>query len=164
MTSYRFGQWILRWRFLVLGVVGALTAFFGYYAAQTQLVTSFGDLLPQNHPFIQIAHKYDQYFGSVNNVTIMVEAREGTIYNADIIKKIVNMTQNMDLVYGIQHGSVRSIATCELFPSAGRRRHSQHAGLAQRRHSQNPVRPRRTREQRPQKSRRDLRPLRLARR
>ncbi len=83
MTWYRFGEWILRRRFLVLGVVGALTAFFGYYAAQTQLVTSFGDLLPQNHPFIQVAHKYDQYFGSVNNVTIMIEAKEGTIYNAE---------------------------------------------------------------------------------
>ena len=120
MTWYRFGQWILRRRFIVLAVVGALTAFFGYYAAQTQLVTSFGDLLPQNHPFIQIAHKYDQYFGSVNNVTIMIEAREGTIYDAKIIKKIVNMTNNMDLVYGIQHGSVRSIATASYFrPLAG---------------------------------------------
>jgi uncharacterized protein len=120
MTWYRFGGWILRWRFLVLGIVGALTAFFGYFAAQTQLVTSFGDLLPQNHPFIQIAHKYDQYFGSVNNVTIMIEAREGTIYSADIIKKIVDMTNNMDLVYGIQHGSVRSIATASYFrPLAG---------------------------------------------
>jgi len=88
MTWYRFGEWILRWRFLVLAVVGALTAFFGYFAAQTQLVTSFGDLLPQNHPFIQIAHKYDEYFGSVNNVTIMIEAREGTIYTPGIIRKI----------------------------------------------------------------------------
>jgi uncharacterized protein len=115
MTWYRFGEWILRWRFIVLAVVGALTAFFGYYAAQTQLVTSFGDLLPQNHPFIKIAHKYDQYFGSVNNVTIMIEAKEGTIYNAKIIEKIVHMTNNMDLVYGIQHGSVRSIATASYF-------------------------------------------------
>src|ERR1700735_5138312 len=120
MTWYRFGEWILRRRFIVLAVVGVLTAFFGYFAAQTQLVTSFGDLLPQNHPFIQIAHKYDQYFGSVNNVTIMIEAREGAIYDAKIIKKIVNMTNNMDLVYGIQHGSVRSIATASYFrPLAG---------------------------------------------
>jgi uncharacterized protein len=111
MTWYRFGEWILRWRFIVLAVVGALTAFFGYFAAQTQLVTSFGDLLPQNHPFIQVAHKYEQYFGSVNNVTIMIEAKEGTIYDAKIIKKIVDMTNNMDLVYGIQHGSVRSLTT-----------------------------------------------------
>ncbi len=120
MTWYRFGEWILRWRFLVLALVGVLTAFFGYFAAQTQLVTSFGDLLPQNHPFIKIAHKYDQYFGSVNNVTIMIEAKEGTIYDATIIKKIVDMTNNMDLVYGIQHGSVRSIATASYFrPLAG---------------------------------------------
>ncbi len=120
MTWYRFGEWILRWRFLVLGVVGALTVFFGYFAAQTQLVTSFGDLLPQNHPFIQVAHKYDEYFGSVNNVTIMIEAREGTIYNAKIIEKIVHMTQNLDLVYGIQHGSVRSLTTSSyLRPLAG---------------------------------------------
>src|SRR5271166_6047237 len=120
MTWYRFGEWILRRRFIVLGVVGVLTAFFGYYAAQTQLVTSFGDLLPQNHPFIQVAHKYDQYFGSVNNVTIMIEAKEGTIYTSDIIKKIVRMTQDMDLVYGIQHGSVRSISTASYFrPLAG---------------------------------------------
>src|SRR5258708_21587317 len=118
MTWYRFGEWILRRRFIVLAVVGALTAFFGYFAAQTQLVTSFGDLLPQDHPFIQIAHKYDQYFGSVNNVTIMIEAKEGTIYNAEIIKKIVHMTQNMDLVYGIQHGSVRSITTSSYFRPA----------------------------------------------
>jgi len=120
MTWYRFGEWILRRRFIVLGVVGALTAFFGYFAAQTQLVTSFGELLPQNHPFIQVAHKYDQYFGSVNNVTVMIEAKEGTIYNRAIIGKIVQMTRDMDLVYGIQHGSVRSIATSSYFrPLAG---------------------------------------------
>ena len=120
MTWYRFGEWILRWRFIVVGVVAALTAFFGYYAAQTQLVTSFGELLPQNHPFIQVAHKYDQYFGSVNNVTIMIEAKEGTIYTPAIIGKIVQMTRDMDMVYGIQHGSVRSIVTSSYFrPLAG---------------------------------------------
>jgi uncharacterized protein len=115
MVWYRFGEWILRRRFLVLGIVGALTAFFGYFAAQTRLVTSFGDLLPQNHPFVQIAHKYDQYFGGVNNVTIMVEAKEGTIYQAPIIQKIVNMSRDLDLVYGIQHGSVQSMATASYF-------------------------------------------------
>ncbi|HEY6395529.1 MAG TPA: hypothetical protein VIX12_08940, partial [Candidatus Binataceae bacterium] len=120
MTWYRFGEWILRRRFLVLAIVGALTAFFGFFALQTQLVTSFGDLLPQDHPFIKIAHKYDQYFGSVNNVTVMIEAREGTIYQPEILAKIVRMTRNMDLVYGIQHGSVRSMATASYFrPLAG---------------------------------------------
>jgi len=120
MTWYRFGEWILRQRYLVLGAVGALTLFFGYFALQTELTTSFGDLLPQNHPFVQIAHKYDRYFGGVNSVTIMVEARKGTIYQPEILAKIVRMTHNMDLVYGIQHGSVRSLANASYFrPLAG---------------------------------------------
>ena len=120
MVWYRFGEWIIKRRFYVLIVIAALTGFFGYYAAQTRLVTSFGDLLPQNHPFIKIAHKYDKYFGSVNNVTIMIEAREGTIYTPAILAKIVKMTSDMDLVYGIQHGSVRSLSTASFFrPLAG---------------------------------------------
>jgi uncharacterized protein len=120
MTWYRFGEWILRRRYLVLLWVGILTAFFGYFAARTELVTSFGDLLPQNHPFIKVAHQYDRYFGSVNNVSIMVEARGGTIFTPEILGKIVRMTTRLDMVYGIQHGSVRSIANASYFrPLAG---------------------------------------------
>ena len=57
MIWFRFGEWIIRRRFLVLLVIGAMTTFFGYFASKTELVTSFGDLLPQNHPFIQVAHE-----------------------------------------------------------------------------------------------------------
>jgi hypothetical protein len=120
MIWYRFGEWIIRRRFLVLIVIGAMTAFFGYFAAKTELVTSFGDLLPQNHPFIQIAHKYEQYFGATNTVTVMVEVKEGDVYAPSVVQKIANMTRDMDLVYGIQHGSVRSLATSSYFrPLAG---------------------------------------------
>jgi len=97
-----------------------MTAFFGYFALQTELVTSFGELLPQNHPFIKIAHEYEQYFGSVNNVTIMIEARKGTIYTPEILGKIAHITNKMDTIYGIQHGSVRSMANASFFrPLAG---------------------------------------------
>ncbi len=120
MIWYRFGEWILKRRYLMLAVIGAITAFFGYYAAQTELVTSFGDLLPQNHPFIKVAHEYEQYFGAVNNVTIMLEVKHGDIYTTNTIQKLVNMTRNMDLVYGIQHGSVRSLTNSGYFrPLAG---------------------------------------------
>ncbi len=120
MIWYRFGEWILRRRYLVLIVIGVMTAFFGYFAAKTELVTSFGDLLPQNHPFVKIAHQYEQYFGSVNTVTVMIEVKEGDIYTESTVKKIVNITRNMDLVYGIQHGSVRSLANASYFrPLAG---------------------------------------------
>ena len=120
MTWYHLGEWILRRRYAVLLWVGLLTAFFGYFASKTELQTSFGDLLPQNHPFVKVAHEFDRYFGSVNNVSIMVEARKGTIFTPDILAKIMRMTNRMDEVYGIQHGSVRSMANASYFrPLAG---------------------------------------------
>ena len=115
MIWYRFGEWIIERRFRVLLVLGALTVFFGYFAAKTQLVTSFGDLLPQNHPFIKVYKQYESYFGGTNNVVIMVEAREGTIYTPEIIGKVARMTRNLDLVYGVQHGSVRSLTNASFF-------------------------------------------------
>jgi predicted RND superfamily exporter protein len=115
MTWYRFGEWIIERRFRVLLVLGALTLFFGFFAAKTELVTSFGDLLPQNHPFIKVYKKYEQYFGGTNTVVIMVEARHGTIYTPEIIGKIARMTRNLDLVYGVQHGSVRSLTNASYF-------------------------------------------------
>lgn len=115
MTWYRFGEWIIERRFRVLLVLGALTVFFGYFAAQTQLVTSFGDLLPKNHPFIKTYGKYEEFFGGTNTVTIMIEARNGTIYTHDIIAKVAAMTRDMDLVYGVQHGSVRSLTNASFF-------------------------------------------------
>src|SRR6202045_1145327 len=115
MTWYRFGEWILRRRYMVLVVIGLMTAFFGYFAAKTELVTSFGDLLPQNHPFIKVAHQYEQYFGATNTVSVMIEVKSGDIYAPSVVKKIVQMTRDMDLVYGIQHGSVRSLATSSYF-------------------------------------------------
>src|SRR5271157_540618 len=120
MTWYRLGEWILRRRFFVLLWVGLFTAFFGYFAASTELVTSFGDLLPQNHPFIKVAHQYDRYFGSVNNVSIVIEARDGTVFTPAILGKIADMTSGMDMVYGVLHGSVRSMANASYFrPLAG---------------------------------------------
>ncbi|HEY2663074.1 MAG TPA: MMPL family transporter, partial [Candidatus Binataceae bacterium] len=60
------------------------------------------------------------YFGSVNNVTIMIEAKKGTIYTPEILSKIARITNKMDTIYGVQHNSVRSMANASFFrPLAG---------------------------------------------
>ena len=46
-----------------------VTALFAYWGFQLPLVTSFGDLLPQNHPYIQIHNKFSGTFGGANNIS-----------------------------------------------------------------------------------------------
>ena len=40
-----------------------MTLWFGWHASKLFMITSFGELLPQSHPFIKIHNKYAKNFG-----------------------------------------------------------------------------------------------------
>ncbi|MFQ5665075.1 MAG: MMPL family transporter [Candidatus Binatia bacterium] len=104
------GELLIRFRFFVLAVVGLLTVFFAYHTSQLKMVTSFGDLLPQGHPYIKIHNKYSGTFGGANNVMIMLQVKEGSIFTVETLNKIWRMTEGLDKVYGVNHNQIDSIA------------------------------------------------------
>lgn len=106
----RLGELLIKFRFPVTIVVALVTAFFAYNAAQLRLVTSFAELLPQNHPYIQIHNRFSGSFGGANNVMIMLEVKEGSIFTPETLNKIWKMTQGVDKVYGVNHNQIDSIA------------------------------------------------------
>ena len=101
---YWLGRKLIEQRVAVMAVVLALTAFFAYQTwglYQAGFVTSFGDLLPQTHPFMKVHNKYAGTFGGANNVMIMVEVKQGNIFNVDTLTRIYKMTEEVDKVYGV---------------------------------------------------------------
>src|SRR6185369_1569440 len=78
---YWLGERLIDYRHPVSVLVIFLTVLFGYYAFKLNLATSFGELLPQNHPFIQIHNKYAGTFGGANNIQVMVEVKDQDIFN-----------------------------------------------------------------------------------
>jgi hypothetical protein len=104
------GELLIRYRYYVVAVVGAITVFFASHTAQLQMVTSFGDLLPQTHPYIRIHNRYSGTFGGANNVMIMLEVKDGTVFNVETLNKIWKMTEGIDKVYGVNHNQIDSIA------------------------------------------------------
>src|SRR5262245_22503079 len=106
---YWLGERLIDYRHPVMIVVLILTAYFGYLAFQLKLETSFGDLFPQNHPFVQIANKYAGTFGGANNIQLMVEVDEGDIFNVPTLVRIYKITEEMDKVYGVNHNQIDSI-------------------------------------------------------
>ncbi len=70
---YWLGERLIDYRHPVMIVVLIITAYFAYLSFQLKLETSFGDLLPQGHPFVEVHNKYAPTFGGANNVQIMVE-------------------------------------------------------------------------------------------
>ncbi len=57
---YKVGNWLVDNRLWVSLITIAFTAFMAYEASKLQMYTSFGDLLPQNHPFVKVHNKYSQ--------------------------------------------------------------------------------------------------------
>lgn len=106
----RLGELLIKYRFPVLIVVSLITIFFAYQAMQLRLVTSFGELLPQTHPYIKIHNRFSGTFGGANNVMVMIEVKEGSIFTPETLNKIWNMTSGLDHVYGVNHNQIDSIA------------------------------------------------------
>ncbi len=106
----RLGELLIRFRIAVSIAVAIVTVFFAYHAAQLKLVTSFAELLPQNHPYIQIHNRFSGTFGGANNIMIMLEVKEGSVFTPETLNKIWRMTQAVDKVYGVNHNQIESIA------------------------------------------------------
>ena len=96
--SLRFSRFFIRHRRVNIILIGAATAYFGWEALQLQVFSQFIDLLPRNHPYIQVYENYNRQFGSANIVTAAIVAQEGSIYDESVLK------DNEDSVAGIETG------------------------------------------------------------
>src|SRR5213594_3378260 len=82
----------------------------GLAAMRLSLEFHAGDLLPQGHPFIAVHNRYHRNFSEANTLTVMVEAREGTIFTVPILTTIFHLTDAVDGLPGVNHDQVVSVA------------------------------------------------------
>ena len=106
----RLASLIMRNSSLSLLVLGAITLFFAAGLQFVELRTIFSDLLPKNHPFVETYSDHPN-FGNPLTVTIMVKNKAGSIYNADTLAKVWDITRDIDLAPGVDHDQILSIAT-----------------------------------------------------
>jgi predicted RND superfamily exporter protein len=107
---YWLGDKLIEYRHPISIVVLIVTAVFAYWGFQLRLVTSFSDLLPQDHEYIKIHNRFSGSFGGANNIMVMLEVKEGTIFTPETLNKIWKMTEGLDKVYGVNHNQIDSIA------------------------------------------------------
>jgi predicted RND superfamily exporter protein len=86
-----------------------ITAFFAWEVKHLDISTRFSDLYPRNHSYIQTFEKYPA-FGSPFTVSLVIEAKNGTIYNAKTLQKIQEATRLVDLIPGVDHDQILSVA------------------------------------------------------
>src|ERR1044071_3926188 len=106
---YRMGDWLIDNRGWVSLVTIGFTAFMAYESLKLEMFTSFSELLPYRHPFVQVHTKYSSQFGGANNITIMFEVKNGTIFTEDVLRRIYAATQVVDVLPDVNHDQIDSI-------------------------------------------------------
>jgi predicted RND superfamily exporter protein len=104
------GDKILKYRAPIGILLLAITAYFGYGISKITIGTSFVDFFPRNHPYVQLYHTYRRY-GEAQTLTLMLQVKQGDIYNRKTLEKIQDFTFAVDLLPAVIHQSVRSLAS-----------------------------------------------------
>jgi uncharacterized protein len=112
MKGFRFtlAHSTMKHRGLVALGMLAITVFFAVGLSKVELKTIFSDLFPKNHPFVQTYQAHPN-FGNPLTVTLMVKAKEGTIYNTATLDKVWRLTRAIDLAPSVDHDQIVSITT-----------------------------------------------------
>jgi predicted RND superfamily exporter protein len=100
----------LKYRWFSLAWLLVSTAFFAYHAFSVQMYSQFADLLPQAHPYIKAYNHFRPTFGGANIVSLSLEVTNGDIFNADTLRKIRYITEEVDKIDGVNHYQVASLA------------------------------------------------------
>jgi uncharacterized protein len=108
--TYKFGKWMLRHRLPILAVILIATIFFGYHASKVSLKNPTIDLFPKNHPYVETYVQYEDIFGGANIVIIAIEAKQGSIFQTEMLKKIKTISKALELVPAVNNYQVLSLA------------------------------------------------------
>ncbi len=107
--------WLFSRRKLTLGFFAVLTAFAAVFASQLRMEAGFEKQLPTNHEYIKTFNQFrDQLFGA-NRITVVLHARHGDLWNADALKRLLDLTEAISSMQGVNRASVTSLWTPNVF-------------------------------------------------
>lgn len=113
---HRFTHWLHQlemWIFnnprKVLSLIAILTVMFALRIPGLKIYTDFADLLPQQHPYIELHNSIKDSFGGANVLVVGVEFENGDIFTNENLAKIDRITQAVDNLPGVNHNLVSSV-------------------------------------------------------
>ena len=109
-----FSNLVIRYRALVVAVILAATLFWAFQIAKLTIKTDFGALLPQTHPYIKIHKEFSKNFGGANNLVMLLEVKEGDIFNRTTLGKVKFLSKELKKVPGIDRFKITSLAESKM--------------------------------------------------
>ena len=106
----RFAAWLVAHGRAVAAVVLVVSAALGAIGLQLRFDFRTADLLPQGHPFIAVHNRFHRNFSEANVLTVMIEARDGSIFTPEHLATVWDVTNAVEALPGVNNNQVESIA------------------------------------------------------
>lgn len=106
---------LLQWRKPIGVVTLLITLLLGASALRTHLDAGFNKLIPQQHPYMAAFLKHGASFSGANRILVSVHWKgEGDIYNAQFLKTLRGVTDEVFFTPGVNRGQVFSLFTANV--------------------------------------------------
>ena len=118
----RFADLVIEKRLIFLIVILLITSFF-FYQALTKLTvkTSFSDLLPKNHAYVNVHNEIRDVFGGANQAYIMVQVRDKKdggqyedVFNTETLEKVRDISLDLLRFNAVDRFKIMSLASNKL--------------------------------------------------
>ncbi|GAC18658.1 efflux RND transporter permease subunit [Paraglaciecola arctica] len=100
---------IFKYPLIVLSGILLLTVFFLSQIPALKIYTDFSNLLPQEHPYIQLHNSIKDTFGGANVLVVGVEFVDGDIFSNENLATLDRITMAVDNLPGVNHNLVSSL-------------------------------------------------------
>lgn len=107
----KFIKFLIQHRIFVMILIGGATIFFASQIFRMQMFSQFLDLFPASHPYVEVHQKYAKYFGGAYRACLMLEVKNGDVFNAETLQKMQQIQDDVDLIPGVDHNAIYSIAS-----------------------------------------------------
>ena len=117
LTSFvrRLEAFLFAHRGAVLSVFALLTAFMAWEGSQLRISAGFDKMLPSGHEYIKTFNAYRDQLQDANSIAVVVHPRHGDVWNAATLKTLLDVTQAITFLPGVNRGSVTSLWTPNIF-------------------------------------------------
>ena len=105
-------NWLMDRKWISFLIICVPTIMLALHISKIEVYSRFADLLPEKHEYIQNYNRMKQTFGGANVVSMALETTDPKkdIFTLDTLKKIKMLTEEVDLITGVNHYQVASIA------------------------------------------------------
>ncbi|MBW7860719.1 MAG: MMPL family transporter [Rhodocyclaceae bacterium] len=105
------GHHLFRQRVLFLLLFVAITGFLGWSATNLRVDAGFEKMIPLKHEYMKTFVEYRKTFGGANRVLVVLREKNGEIYNAEYLKALKALTDDVFFIPGVDRATVTSLFT-----------------------------------------------------